>query len=124
MQVLHCRLIGVGWGIAVNWWAYGEHRYGDRKAIVESDDWEGLKFQACMDCGMVAKAFDPSLRSEVLSFSHHRVLVSLPEDWRTKLLDWACEPLKEGKAKPLNIPPPNPLAHNILRLARSFLSRV
>jgi hypothetical protein len=24
-----------------DWWAFGEHLYGDRKAIVEAESWEG-----------------------------------------------------------------------------------
>lgn len=86
-----------------DWWAYGEHRYGDRKAIVESDDWEGARFETCKNYASVCRAFETSLRNDLLSFSHHAIVVSLPEDWRTKLLDWACEPLKEGKAKPHSV---------------------
>jgi hypothetical protein len=78
-----------------DWWAYGEHRYGDRKAIVESDDWEGVSYSTCQEYGQVSKTFPMSARADNLTYSHHRVLVSLPEDWRTKLLLWAEEPLKQ-----------------------------
>lgn len=86
-----------------DWWAYGEHRYGDRKAIVESDDWEGARYETCKNYASVCRVFETSLRNDLLSFSHHSIVVSLPEDWRTKLLDWACEPLKEGKSKPHSV---------------------
>lgn len=72
-----------------DWWKFAEHKYGDRKAIVESDDWDGPKFQTCMDAGWVASEFETSLRKEVLSFNHHKEVISLPHDWRMKLLDEA-----------------------------------
>jgi hypothetical protein len=78
-----------------DWWAYGEHRYGDIKKIIESDDWEGLKYGTCAEYAMVARKFETLSRIKDLTFSHHQKVASLPEDWRTKLLDWACEPLKQ-----------------------------
>lgn len=41
-----------------DWWKYAEHKYGDRKAIVESEEWDGPAFQTCKDVGMVAAAFE------------------------------------------------------------------
>jgi hypothetical protein len=61
----------ISWWIG-DWWAFGEHRYGDRKAIVESEEWTGPGFQACMDAGSVSRSFKTSRRHEVLSFEHHR----------------------------------------------------
>jgi hypothetical protein len=73
-----------------DWWAYGEHRYGDRKALVETDNWNGPGFQACADCAMVTRAFlETSRRREVLSFSHHREVASLPPSEADLLLDEA-----------------------------------
>jgi hypothetical protein len=86
-----------------DWWAYGEHRYGDRKAIIDSDDWQGVSYGTCRDYAMVAKAFELSERYDNLSFSHHDKVITLPKDWRKKLLDWACEPLKQGKLKPHSV---------------------
>ncbi len=86
-----------------DWWAYGEHRYGDRKAIVESDTWEGASYETCKNNASVCRVFERSFRNDLLSFTHHLKVVSLPEDWRTKLLDWACEPIKEGKPKPYSV---------------------
>lgn len=56
----------VMWWIG-DWWAYGEHRYGDRKAIVEAPDWSGPKFQTCANAANVCRAFETSRRREVLT---------------------------------------------------------
>jgi hypothetical protein len=72
-----------------DWWAYGEHRYGERMALVEADDWVGPSFQACMDCAAVARAFETSRRREVLTFTHHREVTSLPPAEADLLLDEA-----------------------------------
>ena len=72
-----------------DWWAYSEHRYGDRKATVEGDAWSGPSFQACMDCAAVARAFETSRRREVLTFTHHREVTSLPPAEADLLLDEA-----------------------------------
>ena len=74
-----------------DWWVYGEHRYGDRKALIESEAWTGPGFQACMDIAMVCRAFrEVSRRREDLSFGHHRTVASLPAAVADRLLDW-CE---------------------------------
>lgn len=51
----------------------GEKRYGQRKAVVEGEDWEGPAFQTCV------------------SFSHHAEAASLPPAEADALLDWAEE---------------------------------
>lgn len=60
-----------------DWWAFGEARYGARRAIVESDDWLGPTFQTCADAAMVCRKFETSRRREVLTFSQHREVASL-----------------------------------------------
>jgi hypothetical protein len=67
---MRCSDHGVSWWIG-DWWAFGEQRYGDRKAITEADDWDGPAFQTCADAAMVCRAFETSRRREVLSFTHH-----------------------------------------------------
>jgi hypothetical protein len=79
-----------------DWWAFGDHRYGDRKAIVGADDWEGPEFQTCMDAAWVCCAFETSRRQEVLAFSHHRTVAALPPDLADELLKWCEEPLAAG----------------------------
>lgn len=79
-----------------DWWAGGEHRYGDRGALVASDAWDGPGLQACMDAASVARAFTTSRRREVLSFGHHREVASLPPDQADAFLDWAEESAANG----------------------------
>lgn len=71
-----------------DWWNHGEQRYGERKALVESEEWEGPKFQTCANAAAVCSAFTSSRRREV-SFSIHNEVVPLPVEWQDKLLDWA-----------------------------------
>src|SRR4051794_37738054 len=74
-----------------DWYNFGSHRYGDRKALIESEEWTGPGYQACMDIAMVCRAFsETSRRREDLSFSHHREVTLLPRDAADRLLDW-CE---------------------------------
>jgi hypothetical protein len=39
-------------------WAFGEHRYGNRKAIVEAENWDGPAFSTCVNAATVARAFE------------------------------------------------------------------
>ena len=48
-----------------NWWAFGEHRYGERKAIVTAEDWEGPSYQTCKDAAMVCRAYERSRRRDL-----------------------------------------------------------
>lgn len=92
----------VAWWIG-DWWAWGEHGIGDRKALVESEEWTGPGFQTCMDTGSVCRAFkDTSRRREVLSFKHHREVASLPPATADRLLDW-CEETIPQTGKPRSI---------------------
>lgn len=74
-----------------DWWAFGESRYGERKAMVEAEDWEGPSLGSCMNAASVSRAFETSRRREVLSFSHHVEVVPLTTEWQDKLLDEAEE---------------------------------
>lgn len=71
-----------------DWWAFGEHRYGDRKAVVDANDWQGPSFQACMNAASVCRAFATSRRREALSFGHHAEVAALPAPEADALLDW------------------------------------
>jgi N6-adenosine-specific RNA methylase IME4 len=59
---------GVMWWLG-DWWAYGKHHYGERKAAVEAET-AGWKFQTCVNAGVVARSFE-SNRRRLLSWSHH-----------------------------------------------------
>lgn len=78
----------VSWWIG-DWWAYGEHRYGERKAIVEAEDWTGPSFQTCRNCAAVVRSFETSRRRDVLSFTHHAEVAALPPEHADELLDAA-----------------------------------
>jgi hypothetical protein len=71
-----------------DWWAFGEHGYGDRKALVESEEWEGPAFQTCANAAFVCDKFETSRRREVVSFSIHAECASLPTAEADRVLDW------------------------------------
>ena len=71
-------------------WNYGGHKYGDRKALVESDDWDGPSYETCRNVAAVCNSFEMSRRRDVVTFSHHQESSSLPPDEADKILDW-CE---------------------------------
>jgi hypothetical protein len=85
-----------------DWWSFGEHRYGDRKAVVESDDWDGPAFQTCANSATVCRAFETSRRREVLSFKHHAEVADLTADEADELLDW-CEESITTTGKPRSV---------------------
>lgn len=70
-----------------DWWISGEHRHGDRLALVESERWNGPEYASCCNIGSVCRAFEISRRREKLSFQHHAEVVSLPRDQADRLLD-------------------------------------
>jgi hypothetical protein len=87
--------------IAACWWAFGEARYGERKAIVEAEDWEGPAYQTCVNASNVAKRFESNRRRLDLTFKHHAEVVALPPAEADSLLDWCEETIQEtGKAQP------------------------
>lgn len=73
-----------------DWWNFGGHKYGDRKALVESDEWDGPEYQSCKDAAWVCESFEKSRRRDLVSFSIHRECASLPLDEADGVLDW-CE---------------------------------
>jgi hypothetical protein len=77
------------------WWIAG-HRYGERKAIVETEDWEGPSYRLCATYGSVVRAFERSRRREHLSLAHHREVMSLAPVEADELLDWAEAAIKEN----------------------------
>lgn len=86
-----------------DWWAFGEHKYRDRKRLVESEGWTGPVFGTCMNAASVCRAFEEtSRRREVLSFWHHAEVASdrLSSDEADEILDWAED---DGTGKPRTI---------------------
>jgi len=89
----------VSWWLG-DWWAFGEARFGERKAIVETEDWGGPSYQACVDAGNVSKKFQTKRRRLLLSFNHHREVAGRPPDEADRLLNWAEETISEtGKPR-------------------------
>src|SRR6516162_5350681 len=61
----------VQWWIG-DWWAYGEHAYGERLRALRDGLFEGeYTFGTLMNLGWVARSVTTSLRNEVLTFCHH-----------------------------------------------------
>jgi hypothetical protein len=83
-----------------DWWAFGEHKYGDRRAVVEAEDWEGPAFQTCRNAAAVCRGFETSRRRDVLSFIVHAEVASLPEEEADRLLDWCEAVLGQTKRPP------------------------
>jgi len=89
----------VQWALG-DWWAYGYFAYGQRTAIVKA---ESLRYEigTLMNFGSVALKIPPSLRNEVLSWSHHCAVVSLPppqrKEWLAKAAEkkWSVRALRE-----------------------------
>jgi hypothetical protein len=92
----------VNWAIG-DWWRFGEHRYGKRRAVVAGDEWSGPSYQAIADYGWVcAKFSETSRRREDLSFNHHREVANLDPKEADQLLDWCANSIPE-RGRPRSI---------------------
>jgi hypothetical protein len=85
-----------------DWWICAEHRYGERRAVVEAEDWQGPNFQLCAVYGSVARKFECLRRRKLLSFAHHREVASPPPAEADKLLD-RCEAAIAVTGKPHSV---------------------
>ena len=89
----------VAWWIG-DWWAFGEARYGERKALVEGDDWDGPSFATCVNAATVCGTFESPRRRGLLGFTHHAEVAGLPPVEADRLLDWAEETIvRTGKPR-------------------------
>lgn len=79
----------VMWWIG-DWWAFGEHRYGARKAIVTAPDWNGPTYNSCVEAARVARRFPPQQRQVNLAFAHHQEVAALPQQDAAKALSRAA----------------------------------
>jgi len=61
---------------------------GDRKALVESEDWEGPAYQTCNMVVIVCRKFESIRRRINITFNHHREIASLPPNAEDRVLDW------------------------------------
>ena len=109
-----------------DWWAYGDFKYGERKAL--TTDLGFYCFGSLMNMATVARRVPTSLRNEVLSWSHHcTVCLCSPADqkmWLDKAAkhQWTVRELRkqirdfEGKYRPEV--PAKIWAEEVERLAR------
>jgi N6-adenosine-specific RNA methylase IME4 len=91
----------VSWWLG-DWWAFGESKYGQRKAMVEAEEWEGPSYQTCRNAASVSGAFELSRRRDSLSFTHHAEVAALTPAEADELLDEA-EALIATTGKPLSV---------------------
>jgi hypothetical protein len=78
----------VQWKIG-DWWAFGDHRYGDR-AKAAAEGIFGLSFGTLQVYGTVARAFEPLSRLKEVPFAHHQEVASLPPETAAGLLNRAA----------------------------------
>lgn len=83
-----------------DWWAFGEHRYGERaQAVLEAD---GYAFKTFANAAAVARKFETSRRREVLPFTHHAEVAALEPQKADELLDeaeangWSSRELRQA----------------------------
>ncbi len=69
-----------------DWWAPGDHVYGERAAQALDSEWS---FQTFANAGWVANKIQTSRRREVLTFSHHVEVAALEPAEQDQLLDAA-----------------------------------
>jgi hypothetical protein len=65
----------LNWWIG-DWWAFGEHRYGERAKAL-ADGLFGKAFQTIANAGTVSRSLETSRRREALSWSHHAEVAPL-----------------------------------------------
>jgi hypothetical protein len=89
-----------------DWWRHGEKKYGNKRALVECQDWSGPAYQTCRNCGWVAGTFEMSLRRDTLTFYHHHAIAPIQRvnpDFVSDIFAWCEEPIKDGK-RPRSVP--------------------
>jgi hypothetical protein len=90
---------GLQWAIG-DWWAYGHHTYGERKAAMRGKKLN-YEFGSLMNLGRVARGVTSSFRNEALSFSHHVAVAALEPEHQKRLLaqaldrKWSVSKLRE-----------------------------
>jgi N6-adenosine-specific RNA methylase IME4 len=94
-----------------DWWAYGKHAYGERKALFgEGGPLADMNLRTVEDYGYVANNVKTTERSVDLTWFHHRQVASLPpakqREWLDRALDgdgngkpWSSNQLKAGIAR-------------------------
>jgi len=78
----------INWWIG-DWWAFGEHRYGERAKMAAEGIW-GLSFGGLQNLGSISRSFETSRRREDVSFTHHAEVAALPPADGDALLEQAA----------------------------------
>jgi hypothetical protein len=86
------------WAIG-DWLLFGEGKFGQVEksrydAMLEMLGKRGYKRSTLFDFACVARAFDPSLRNETLSFNHHKTIMAAAEEDRMTWLEQTAEKTK------------------------------
>jgi|1186.fasta_scaffold363161_1 hypothetical protein len=77
-----------------DWWAYGDHDYGERKALFEEGGpLADANFHTIREYGTVARAVTSEVRSSLVSWKHHHNVAHLPPDQQR---EWLTRAEKEG----------------------------
>jgi N6-adenosine-specific RNA methylase IME4 len=78
-----------------DWWAYGDHEYGERLKALEdpSGPLADMNFGTLRTYGWVARQVTTSTRVDVLSFAHHKYVAPLPPAQQRR---WLARAVKEG----------------------------
>lgn len=90
----------LNWHIG-DWWAFGDHRYGER-AKGAAEGLFGREFGSLRNLAVVARSFETSRRHDVLTFTHHVEVASLPADEADSLLaraereQWSTRELRQA----------------------------
>ena len=96
-QVLGSVEGSVQWWLG-DWWAYGKHAYGERKAFFEEGGLlKDMNFETVKQYGWVANKVAACERSHILSWYHHFVIADLPPD---KQREWLARALEGDDGKP------------------------
>src|ERR1051326_3082862 len=81
---------GLMWWIG-DWWAFGDHKYGERASQFADPDKSEYSFQTLADAGWVSRQIETSRRREVLSWSHHKEVAALEPEEQERFLNAAAE---------------------------------
>lgn len=79
----------INWWIG-DWWAFGEHRYGERAKMAAEGIW-GLSFSTLVTYGSVSRSFETARRLAHVPFSAHQEVAVLPPAEADALLTKAGE---------------------------------
>jgi hypothetical protein len=74
----------LNWHIG-DWWAFGDHRYGERAAAAAEGIF-GLEFKTLRNLAVVSRRFETSRRRDALTFTHHAEVAALTPSQADELL--------------------------------------